>query len=256
MNKHCKHTHVRNKTLPRQYNGTLRLHQSFSLHHTFNNNQKETIMHNTLTTIATLALLFSTAACGHDDDHDHPDEGEVITTVVLSFTPTTGGSAQVFEFNDPDGDGGEAPTVDNVLLPVGSYTMDVSFENRLESPAENITEEIEDESDEHQLFFTGSAVNGDTSDNVGAPLEHAYADEDGDGNPIGLINTIDATVGTGELTVTLRHLPPIGGAPAKTGDLAQQVRDGMLASIGGSSDVQVNFSISVESALTGPLPND
>lgn len=218
--------------------------------------KKESIMRNSLTITSTFALLLFGAACGHDDDHGHDHENEVITTVVLAFTPTAGGSTQEFEFNDSDGDGGDAPIIDDVSLAAGAYTLEVSFENRLESPAEDITEEVEDESDEHQLFFTGSAVNGDTSDNVGAPLEHSYADEDGDGNPIGLVNTIDAAVGNGELTVILRHLPPVGDAPAKVSDLAEQVRNGMLGTIGGSTDVQVTFPISVQATLTNGQSND
>ena len=32
------------------------------------------------------------------------------------------------------------------------------FLNELEDPAEDITEEVEDESDQHQVFFTGTAA--------------------------------------------------------------------------------------------------
>jgi hypothetical protein len=152
----------------------------------------------------------------------------------------------VFEFDDPDGDGGDAPTIDEVELPAGSYSLAVVFENGLEDPPEDITEEIEYESDEHQLFFTGSAVNGPAADNAGAPLTHAYGDQDGDGNPIGLANTIDAVAGTGDLIVTLRHLPPLSGMPTKTSSLAADVKDGGFSAIGGSSDVNVTFAVAVQ----------
>lgn len=209
-------------------------------------NQKEKTMRNLLTILSALTLC-ALPACGHDDDdHDHDHENEVITSVILSFTPTAGGSATVFEVDDPDGDGGAAPTIDDIVLPPGSYNLAVSFENRLATPIEDITEEIQDESDEHQIFFTGTAVNGPASDNVGAPIGQAYGDMDGDGKPIGLLNTVEVIAGTGNLTVTLRHLPPINDAVAKVSGLAGQVQTGGFSGIGGSTDVQVTFPVDVQ----------
>jgi hypothetical protein len=74
-------------------------------------------------------------------------------------------------------------------------------------------------------------------------LTHAYADANR--LPIGLANTIVAASGGGQLTVTLRHLPPVNNAPVKTADLAAQVRAGGFGAIGGSTDVQVDFSVTV-----------
>lgn len=195
------------------------------------------------------SCLCFAAACDdhdheHDDDHDH--ENEVITTVTLLFTPSGGGTAITATFDDPDGDGGEAPTVDDIELAEGDYAMTVAFENGLESPPEDITAEVMDEADEHQVFFTGSAVDGPASDQPGAPLVHAYDDMDAEGAPIGLANTIAATAGSGTLTVTLRHLPPVGGVPAKTPDLAAEVKSGGLGSIGGDNDVHVDFDVAIE----------
>ena len=201
--------------------------------------------------IAFLSLL-ATAACGgdddddHDDDHDHDDEeNEVITSVILTFTPDGGGTALFFEFDDPDGDGGNEPTVDDIDLAAGTYAVDFAVENRLEDPAEDITEEIDEEADEHQVFFTGTAVDGPATDNSGAPLTHSYGDQDSNGYPIGLTNTFAAVVGTGNLIVTLRHLPPVNDTPVKTGTLAADVQTGGLTSIPGSSDVQVTFAVNV-----------
>jgi hypothetical protein len=184
-------------------------------------------------------------ACG-EDPHEH-NENEVITTVILTFTPAGGGAAVVAEFDDPDGDGGEAPTVDPVDLTDGTtYALTVGFENRLEDPPEVITEEVADESDQHQIFLTGSAVDGPASDNPGAPLTHTYDDEDANGLPIGLENTIVAAAGTGELTITLRHLPPVNDVAVKTAELAAEVADGGFAAIGGSSDAEVDFDATVQ----------
>lgn len=192
--------------------------------------------------LAAASVLLLTAACGDDDGEG--DEQEVITTVILTFTPPGGGTPTVVEFDDPDGDGGAAPTVDPLNLMGGvAYTATVAFENRLESPAEDITAEVRDESDEHQVFFTGSAVNGPASDRPSAPLTHAYGDMDTAGLPIGLSNTITTAAGTGDLVVTLRHLPPVNEQPQKVADLAGQVRSGGFDGLAGETDVQVTFAV-------------
>lgn len=198
----------------------------------------------TFISLSLCASLSAIAACG-DDAADHGNENEVITTVTLTFTPEGGGTVVTAAFNDPDGDGGDPPTVDPIDLVAGAYTMTVTFENRLEDPPEDITAEVSDESDEHQIFFTGTAVTGPAGEQAGAPLTHAYSDTDANRLPVGLSNTITAAAGTGELTVTLRHLPPVNDVAVKTADLASQVAAGGFASIGGSTDAQVNFTVTV-----------
>jgi hypothetical protein len=204
--------------------------------------------------IATRALciltLAAAAACGDPGGGDD-DPQEVITTVTLTFTPSAG-TPLVFEVDDPDGDGGLPPTVDPISLPdATTYTLTIAFQNRLETPPEDITQEIRDESDQHQVFLTNTAVNGPASDVPLAPLAHTYADTDARGLPIGLTNTIVTAQGTGTLTVTLRHLPPIGGNDVKVADLASFVRTDGLDSIGGETDAQVDFSV-VAGAPTPP----
>lgn len=186
-----------------------------------------------------------TAACG-DDGHDPGDPPEVITTVALTLTPVGGGTAVTAEFDDPDGDGGDPPIVDPIDLTAGAYTLAISFENRLEDPPEDITQEIADEADEHQIFLTGTAVDGPASDQPGAPLMHAYDDTDANGLPIGLANTINASAGNGELTITLRHLPSLNDVAQKTADLAAQVETDGFSAIGGDTDAQVTFAVTVQ----------
>ena len=203
-----------------------------------------------ITRLPWLFLLF-TGACadveGDDHDHDHDHENEVITTVELAFTPQSGGSALVFTWADPEDDG--SPVIDDIALTDGeTYDVALSFLNELEDPPEDITEEIGDEAEEHQVFFTGSGVQGPaTGTNANAVVEQAYGDSDGDGLPLGLDNTF-ATLGTGsgELTVTLRHLPEENGSAVKVDDLAEDVASGGLGSIGGDTDVDVTFNIAVQ----------
>jgi hypothetical protein len=190
-----------------------------------------------------LPVLLLAPACG--DDPDVPDEQEVITTVILSFQPV-GGAPLTFEFDDPDGDGGDPPIIDDIVLPAGTYTLAVGFENRLEDPPEDITEEIGDEADAHLVLFTGTAVVGPATDNLSGPLVHDYADLDANGLPIGLENQITASEGTGQLTVTLLHMPP-EMPPGKAADSVDLVRDGGIAAAGGSTDAQVTFEVTVTS---------
>ena len=182
-------------------------------------------------------------ACS-DDDGGSTNENEVITTVVLRFAPTSG-SAVTATFNDPDGDGGAAPTIDPVSLTPGNYTLTVQFQNRLVTPPEEITEEVSEEHDVHLLLFTGSAVVGPATTNTIGPLTQSYADADGNGLPVGLTDNIVASAGTGLLTVTLRHMPP-EEPPVKSSSTVMDVKTGGIESIGGSTDAQVNFTVTVQ----------
>jgi hypothetical protein len=194
--------------------------------------------------VALVSLSLTIAGCG-EDAHDHGNESEVITTVTLTFTPSAGGAAVVAKVDDPDGEGGNPPVVQPVNLAPGVYDLIVAFENRLETPPEDITAEIRDEAAEHQLFFTGTAVSGPASGTAGAPLGHTYADMDARGLPIGLANKVTASAGMGSLTVTLRHMPPVNGVPVKTAGAAETVRTGGFATLAGSTDVQVNLPVTV-----------
>ncbi len=189
-------------------------------------------------------LLCSTAVAACGDDGGATNENEVITSVMLSFAPPAGAPV-LAEFDDPDGDGGQAPTVQPVNLVANTtYAMTVRFQNRLEDPAEEITEEVREESDVHLLLFTGSAVVGPATANTTGPLTQAYADTDANGLPIGLASTIATKPGNGQLIVTLRHMPP-EEPPRKAADTLAQVKTSGVDSIGGSTDAQVTFTVTV-----------
>jgi hypothetical protein len=189
-----------------------------------------------------LILAITLAACG--DDGGQVSENELITTVALTFTPAGGGTPIVAEFDDPDGDGGLPPSVDPVDLTAGMYTLAVQFQNRLESPPEEITDEVRDEGEQHLILYTGSAVVGPATPNTAGPLTHAYADTDANGLPIGLSSTIVAATGTGMLVVTLRHMPP-EQPPEKASDTLEIVKASGIDAIGGSTDATVTFSVTV-----------
>jgi hypothetical protein len=100
--------------------------------------------------------------------------------------------------------------------------------NETVTPPENITEEVEEEGEEHQFFFQVST----------AELDITYDDQDANGLPIGIdTNAITAGAGTGSLIITLRH------EPNKTAD---GVSDGQIANAGGETDIEVTFEVVIE----------
>ncbi len=188
-----------------------------------------------------------TAVIGCGGDNGAGNDNEVITTVTLQFTPMGSGATVTASFNDADGDGGAAPTIDPIDLVAGkTYATAVRFLNALEDPPEDITDEVRDEADEHMVFFTGTAVNGPASNQPGAPLTHTYADMDANGVPIGLNHSIVTAPGSGQLTVTLRHLPPLNSAAVKVASLPDQVKEMGLGAVAGSTDASVTFMVTVE----------
>mgnify|MGYP001131691657 CR=1 FL=1 len=185
-----------------------------------------------------LAILFSLGfifnACDDDDDvvPELENEEEEITTVKLIFDDAnTAATEDVVAFwRDLDGDGGDVPTIDPITLQDGAaYTLSVEFLNENEN--EDVTEEVREEDEEHQVFFTGTAQ--------GDLISVTYADEDGDGNPIGLSNSVAIlkTGGPSVLTVVLRHEPNKDGSG---------VAQGNLDNAGGETDVQVDFDLTVQ----------
>ena len=175
------------------------------------------------------------------------NEGEVITTVELTFTPQGGGEAVQFSFADPENDGD--PVVDDIVLSAAvDYDLAVRFLNELADPAEDISDEVRDEGADHLVLISGSAVAGPAAgDNAAAVVTHAYDDVDDNGLPIGLLHTIvtDA-VGSGELSVLLRHMPPENDAAVKAASTPADFAAGGEAGIGGSTDIDVTFALSVE----------
>ena len=174
--------------------------------------------------------LLAVISCSDDpDDPVIENEEEVITTLTYTLTPAEGGSAVVLQYQDLDGDGPNQPTITNGTLSAEtSYSGALTLLNETESPAESITEEIEEEDADHQFFFA-STVTG---------LTVAYGDTDGDGKPVGLASTLTTgAAGSGNLTVTLKHEPDKS---------ASGVSDGDMTNAGGETDISVTWTITVE----------
>lgn len=162
------------------------------------------------------------------DDPEIPNEEELITTVTYTLTPASGGSAVQLVYKDLDGDGGSAPVITTGILQSGTtYSGTLELLNETETPAGNLTEEIEEEGDEHQFFFS-STTN----------ITVAYNDGDANGKPVGLetlLTTGDA--GMGKLKIVLRHQPDKN---------ASGVSEGNISNAGGETDIEIEFDVTIQ----------
>jgi len=176
-----------------------------------------------------LPLLSLVVFTSCEEDNVAPDEEheeEIITDIKLIFTPASG-SVVTARAQDPDGEGvQELQVLDAINLAQGTtYILTFEIMNNEETPGEDIGEEILEEADEHQIFysftdgaFTDPNGNGNI-DNASDPVN--YGDSDANGNPVGL-NTQWTTglASSGTFTVRLQHQPDVktSTSTANTGD--------------------------------------
>lgn len=176
---------------------------------------------------AVLTLFIFTACEDDDATPAEENEEEVITDVKLIFTPASG-SVVTATAQDPDGEGVQELQVSGAinLVSGSSYTLTYEIMNNLETPGEDIGEEIKEEDAEHQLFFsftdgafTSPTGNGNI-DNASDPIN--YNDQDDNGNPVGLSTSWTAgdALTSGSFTVRLQHQPDVktSTSTATTGD--------------------------------------
>ena len=175
-------------------------------------------------------LVFS--ACSDDDDAPQViNEEEVITTLNLFLTPEGGGEIITFTYKDLDGDGSNPEITSPALSANTTYTGRVQFLNELEDPAEDITVEVLEEDDEHQVFYV-------VEDSLNATPTYTGA-LDNDGNPVGVeFSLAIGDASQGNFTVFLIHEGDKNAPGASEGNLSPQV--------GGETDIEVTFNVTVE----------
>ena len=186
------------------------------------------ILYNKSLAFVALTLLFS-GACKKEDPVI-PNEEEIITTLIYTLTPDSGGVPVELTFRDLDGDGGNAPIItDGYLNANKNYSGTLMLLNEIETPAGDISKEIKDEDQSHQFFF---AVAG------GLELDISYDDQDSEGNPVGLTTHVTTgNVSQGQLTIVLRHKPD----KSATG-----VAEGNITNAGGETDIEVSFGVYIQ----------
>jgi hypothetical protein len=183
--------------------------------------------------LATMLLM----SCG--DDPEPANEEELITTLLVTLTDD-GGNVVTLKFYDADGDGPMAPVYTYnpnvagpnsaaVLQSSKSYSASIVLLNETESPVENVTEEIEEEADEHLFCFTTNLNSLSISYN---DTEADYI-AGGSSKPVGLLTTwsVGSAIGTGTVTIILRHQPG-----TKTGTCPGS----------GETDIEVTFNVTIQ----------
>jgi hypothetical protein len=188
-------------------------------------------------TIKLLAVLFISTlvltSCedDHDHDHDHDDhEHEEINVLRYTLTNTTDANdVVIFEFNDPDGEGGQdgTPTTTGTLSANAIYSGELELLYNHDGVLEDVGAEIiAEDAEDHEVFYT-SLVNG---------LSIQTTDVDGNGNPLGFETTVTASAaGTGTLTISIVH----EGKKPNTG-----IDDALSG--GGTTDIEVFFDITIQ----------
>jgi len=163
----------------------------------------------TKTLFAAAFLAAFVASCDDDPSsvEEGPGEEELITQVTLTLTELDGQgnptqNTVTVEWTDEDGEGGNAPVIGTLILEAGkSYSGSIELLNTTETPAEDITEEVQEEADEHQFFYE---LSGPGADRVAVE----YADTDSNGLPVGLSYVVivaDGNPTTATLNVVLSH---------------------------------------------------
>jgi hypothetical protein len=189
--------------------------------------------------ILTLWLLPFVMGCSEDPKKE--DVPELITKVILTFTPDEG-TPIVVSASDPDGEGVQDIAADGPInLSAGeSYTLELTLSNELADPADpayDITAEVEEEGDEHMFFFSwtnnvfadpeGNGNIDNRSDIIN------YNDQDANGLPLGLSTSwITSGSASGTFRVVLKHQP----------DLKTDLSGGN----DGETDLDVTFTVNVE----------
>ncbi|MCE7054580.1 hypothetical protein LZF95_07835 [Algoriphagus sp. AGSA1] len=189
---------------------------------------------------ALLAASAFTLSCSSDDPTPEND-GELITDVTLTFLELDEngdpvGASFDFTASDPEGiETGATPTVETVVLEKGkTYQMTIELYNSIEN--EDITEEISEESDEHQFYFLGSAF-------VGTPvLTYAYDDEGEIKLGLKGIVTVNENPAatTATMQIILRHDLDKNFAGADNPNFTNYVQ------AGGETDLDITFPLVIE----------
>ena len=195
-----------------------------------------------------LAILFSVITiigCSNDDDiaPEEENEVEVFTDVTLVFTNTADVNDVVTaSAQDPDGTGiQELQILGAITLAADTeYTLTYEILNALDpTDIENIGDEILEEDNEHQFFFSFTEnvfANPTGNGNIDAAADPInYNDEDENGNPVGLSSTwtTSSTASSGaSFTVRLQHQPDVKTVTSGSND--------------GDTDFALTFALNIQ----------
>jgi hypothetical protein len=174
-----------------------------------------------------LCCLICIASCKKDDDDPRnppldPNDSELITTCILTFTDTNSNASSNAVFRDSDGEGGNAPTrFDTIRLAQNSvYDMQIVLLDESSATVDTISNDVLNEGADHLFCFD---VNN-------AQLNIARTDNDGQFE-IGLQSLWTcAGSSNGHVTITLKHQPGEKDGTCSPGD----------------TDVEINFPLVID----------
>jgi hypothetical protein len=164
-------------------------------------------------TMLAMALLIGSMAfqsCEkHDDNHQHTDEGELITKVEILLIDTISKDTLFTLWSDMDGIGGNNPNMPDTLnLKQGKTYVGLTrfYTNHDAISFHDINQEIKDEGENHLLCFDVNSMT--MPPNAGITITRA--DKDKNGLELGLetmwkMNRTDI----GSVKVRLKHQPGI-----------------------------------------------
>lgn len=180
------------------------------------------------TVVVAGCISLAALSCKKESATPEDNDNEIITTVELQFTEQGTSNTLTYKWEDLDGDGGNAPVIDEIVLAPGKvYEAQLSLLDKTKTPAENITEEVEEESADHRFYFMPTAGSNITVDNL---------NNDGNGIPLGITSRwTTTTTADGSVNIVLRHYPD-GGKAA----------DDLVNSSKSSTDVDVTFNTKLE----------
>ncbi len=198
---------------------------------------------NNFSKIAILLASLTIAGCKSDNDDIPKKENdlEVITDVVLTFTNVADATDIVTaKAEDKDGAGiNPLQIINPINLSVSkSYILTYEILNKVVTPNVNITEEIEEEAVDHQLFysFTNNAFGSPTGDgNIDNPADPlTYNDFDKNGRKVGLLTTWTTSstpLSGGKFKVKLQHQPGLKNSTSGSTD--------------GDTDFELEFDLNI-----------
>lgn len=205
-----------------------------------NSNQQLMNTTNKLYLTAIVLASFAFSSCSSEDPVPEND-GELITDVTLTFQEIDLSGNPVgesFDFTASDTEGieiGANPEVETIMLGKGkTYQMSIDVFNSV--AGEDITEEIFEESDEHQFYFLGTAFTGSPI------LTYEYDDEGGVILGLKGVVTVQESPGVNNaaIQILLRH------ALDKNYPGADNPNFENYAEAGGESDLDITFPVVVE----------
>ena len=145
-----------------------------------------------------------------------PPLHNIITTLSIFFT--SGNEERYLYFQDLDGDGPLGYSINtSAFCRNKTFSADLQFLNEIDEPPINFTNEIIENSDDYQIFFSASN---------GFDINFSYLDFDTNGYPLG--TQFEMTVGEEEegfITITLVYEPlkPNDGIENAGGEVLMQV---------------------------------